>query len=70
MSGQGSYQVKSDGLFPGFGLGSGIDLGGSDVSRLSGGTYVLGYASGTVATTTTTTMRWHQPGALRGRGLG
>jgi hypothetical protein len=63
MSGQRAYHVQADELLPGFDLVSCLLL------RSSHGTYAVGYMSGATATPTTTTTRWHQPGALRGRGL-
>jgi hypothetical protein len=61
MSGQGPFHMQPAVLLPGFGLGDGVVL------RLSCGNRVFGYMIG--ITTTTTTVRWHQPGALRGGGI-
>ncbi|MGD9145017.1 MAG: hypothetical protein PVI80_05595, partial [Anaerolineae bacterium] len=61
MSGRGPNHRQLNTLLAGFGLGDGVTL------RPSVGNPVFDNLIGT--TTTTTTMRWHQPGALRGGGL-
>ena len=61
MSGRGAHHRQLNTLLAGFGLEDGMTL------RRSVGRPVFGNLNGT--TTTTTTMRWHQPGALRGGGL-
>jgi hypothetical protein len=61
MLGWGPHHMQLNTLLAGFGLRDGMTL------RRSVGNRVFGTLKGT--TTTTTTMRWHQPGALRGGGL-
>jgi hypothetical protein len=61
MSGRVPHHMQLNTLLAGLCLGDGTVL------RRSGGNRVFGTLNGT--TTTTTTMRWHQPGALRGWGL-
>ena len=60
MSGLGPSHKQLGVLLPDF------CLGGGAVLRPSCGENGFGYM---ITTTTTTTMRWHQPGALRGGGL-
>jgi hypothetical protein len=61
MSGQAPHCMQLSPLLPGFDLGNGMVL------RPSFGNRVFGDLNGT--TSTTTTMRGHQPGALSGGGL-
>ena len=66
MSGQGPNQTQLDASLPGFGLGDGCALRSSWGNN--GGESLTAITTATTSTTTTK-MRWHQPGALRGRGL-
>lgn len=61
MSERGPHHVQLNTLLAGLGLGDGMTL------HRSLGNRVFGTLNGT--TNTTTTTRWHQPGALRGGGL-